>query len=209
MKRQEITTGLLPSGYRQLEYLESTGTQYIEFALNVPAHSYFEMDFEFIAKYQYVSNNNYGVFGSSNNNVLSGVYRPESTSSRIVYSSNISGVATSGGYAGYVGKWSRIRFTTAYGNYIWNENLNGEIEYWQNGINRSLTSAISNLRLFGWYYSNNRYPIKIIRNRIIVGDNVVKDLYAALRLSDSKPGLYDLADGIFYTNAGTGEFLYN
>ena len=208
MKREHVTSPLLPSGYRQLEYLESTGTQYIEFPLNVPAYSYFEMDFEFIAKYQYVSNNNYGIFGSNNNNVLSNCYRPESTPTKIIYASNISGVAASGGYAGYVSKWSRVIFSTS-GNKVWNKNSVGEIEYSEVNNNRPLTSAISNFRLFGWYYSNNRYPIKIIRNKIIVGDNVVKDLYAALRLSDSKPGLYDIINNQFYTNAGTGEFLYN
>ena len=30
----------------------------------------------------------------------------------------------------------------------------------------------------------------------------------ALRMADSKPGLYDIINNQFYTNAGTGEFLY-
>jgi len=28
------------------------------------------------------------------------------------------------------------------------------------------------------------------------------------REQDNKPGLYDTTDNVFYTNAGTGEFLY-
>ena len=29
-----------------------------------------------------------------------------------------------------------------------------------------------------------------------------------VRKSDGKPGLYDIVNGVFYTNSGTGEFLY-
>jgi len=28
------------------------------------------------------------------------------------------------------------------------------------------------------------------------------------RKSDNKPGMYDLTNGVFYTNAGSGEFIY-
>lgn len=31
----------------------------------------------------------------------------------------------------------------------------------------------------------------------------------AFRIADNKPGLYDIVNNQFYTNAGTGEFLYN
>ena len=30
----------------------------------------------------------------------------------------------------------------------------------------------------------------------------------ALRIADNRPGLYDIVNNYFYTNAGIGEFLY-
>lgn len=40
------------------------------------------------------------------------------------------------------------------------------------------------------------------------GDILVREFIPALRVSDSKPGLYDTVNSVFYTNAGSGEFLY-
>ena len=36
--------------------------------------------------------------------------------------------------------------------------------------------------------------------------NVIKNYVPCYRRSDSKPGLYDLENDVFYTNSGTGEF---
>lgn len=46
--------------------------------------------------------------------------------------------------------------------------------------------------------------------RIIIEENgtVVRDYYPKLRIADSKPGLLDVVNNVFYTNAGSGEFLY-
>ena len=49
---------------------------------------------------------------------------------------------------------------------------------------------------------------KLCRFRVSDSGTVLCDGYPALRLQDSKPGLYDLVGNIFYTNQGTGEFLY-
>jgi len=50
---------------------------------------------------------------------------------------------------------------------------------------------------------------RTFRSYMQKGNNLIRDFYPALRISDSKPGLYDLVNNQFYTNAGTGEFLYN
>lgn len=44
----------------------------------------------------------------------------------------------------------------------------------------------------------------------IIKDNdiVVRHLIPMLRNSDKKPGMYDLVNDVFYTNAGTGEFTW-
>jgi hypothetical protein len=47
------------------------------------------------------------------------------------------------------------------------------------------------------------YGTKITLNSILV-----RNYIPCYRKSDNKPGLYDLVNGVFYTNAGTGEFKY-
>ena len=40
-----------------------------------------------------------------------------------------------------------------------------------------------------------------------LGGEVIRSFYPVYRKSDSKPGMYDIVNGVFYTNQGTGEFL--
>lgn len=49
--------------------------------------------------------------------------------------------------------------------------------------------------------------VRIYDCRFYSGDTLTRDLVPCYRKSDSKPGLYDLAGRVFYTNAGTGEFV--
>ena len=43
---------------------------------------------------------------------------------------------------------------------------------------------------------------------IFDGDVLVRELIPVLRNSDNKPGMFDALSGIFYTNVGSGEFVY-
>jgi hypothetical protein len=45
------------------------------------------------------------------------------------------------------------------------------------------------------------YSCKIYNNSILV-----RDFIPCYRKADNKPGLYDVINDVFYTNAGTGEF---
>lgn len=47
----------------------------------------------------------------------------------------------------------------------------------------------------------NVYSFKIYQNGILV-----RDMWPCYRKSDYKPGMYDFANDVFYTNAGSGEF---
>ncbi len=40
-------------------------------------------------------------------------------------------------------------------------------------------------------------------------EEIVRDLVPAVRTADGKPGLYDMVTHTLFTNAGTGEFVYN
>ena len=51
------------------------------------------------------------------------------------------------------------------------------------------------------YLNGRMYYCKIYDN-----DLLIRDLVPCYRKSDNKPGLYDIVNNVFYTNAGTGEF---
>ena len=51
--------------------------------------------------------------------------------------------------------------------------------------------------------SGNLYKLTIKENGVIV-----RDFIPCYRKSDSKPGLYDIVNKQFYTNAGSGEFSF-
>ena len=60
------------------------------------------------------------------------------------------------------------------------------------------------------YNSSNNYTSKglLYKCEIFKNDILVQNLIPALRIADSKPGMYDLVSGQFFTNQGTGEFTY-
>ena len=52
-------------------------------------------------------------------------------------------------------------------------------------------------------YSYMKFSEFIISNN----DIIKKDFVTCYRKSDNKPGLYDIVEGKFYTNQGTGDFV--
>jgi len=88
-------------------------------------------------------------------------------------------------------------------------NIDGELLLYT--TDNSVRSS-NNIIFFTEQYSLNRGFAKT-KGRLIGNANIYIDgtCYAfipALRIADIKPGLYDLVNNQFYTNAGTGEFLY-
>jgi hypothetical protein len=74
----------------------------------------------------------------------------------------------------------------------------------------NIKGAISRtIHLFNRHYSSSAIFKGRIYNAVISKDNeIVADFVPCYRKSDNKPGMYDLVTGTFFTNAGTGEFLY-
>ena len=50
--------------------------------------------------------------------------------------------------------------------------------------------------------------IKMYSCQVISNENLVRDLVPCIRNSDNKPGLYDKVNKVFYTNQGSDEFKY-
>lgn len=70
----------------------------------------------------------------------------------------------------------------------------------------------SNLEIYLFASNNNGSPLWLGYSRfksVIIAQNgaVVRNFVACRRISDSKPGMYDLINRQFYTSAGSGEFV--
>ena len=193
--------GVLPPGYTQLEYIESTGTQYIDTGLSSADGFMFVVDI-------YIDTSNSGnpyVVGSHN---LSSPY-------------GRNGVGIEQGNKWQLGLGNT--YPTSYATPIKGTRLTlsgstikGDSFLELNGT-RIITSSDSssrssnNLLIFYNQYERNRGSQTLKGKLYAISPTVsgITHTYTpALRTADSKPGLFDFTSNTFHTNAGTNEFLY-
>lgn len=213
MRREYNTqSGVLPSGYRQLEYLQSTGTQSINtnLSVNTTKHKR-EIDFMWIDK-----TGGQCLYGAGNSNdtqwactayrggydlyfFIGSTSGTSVTANRCVISQNV--------------RYNLIiEYDTQYHSLIRTFNGNAVTTSFSGNITSSPLSLFSSNK-----GGNAVYGLKgrIYYAKLTNDDILVMDFIPALRISDNKPGMYDLCGSIcpltgspFYINAGTGEFLY-
>ena len=179
----------LPQEYQEVEYIESTGTQYIDTEVT-------------------------GTTTSGLTTYLDAQGTSKALSSNVLFSAN--GGANAGQWFGFGNTWSsgtgaisdvsydtRIQVNVTFGTKV-EYTLNG-VTYSRNGSIGSGTSKIFHGNAGGgniFYCNAKLYSCKIWNNNILV-----RDLIPCYRKSDNVIGMYDLVNGVFYTNAGTGTFL--
>lgn len=182
----------IPVEYQLVEYLESSGTQYI-----ITEHKPTSLT-EIQTKIFYL------------NSQQTGAYFGCQTSSNTQ------------AYKGYFYNTTNYRLGS---DTISASSLNGVIlDVFMNQhnviINTSTTPfpytitnpPVGNLKLYIFANNNNGSATNLGSGRIyyfkIISDNeVVVNFYPVYRKSDNKPGMYDIVNGVFYTNQGTGEFI--
>lgn len=202
----------LPSEYRRVEYLESTGTQYIDTGF-IPQDSYvFGFDIKYLTK-SLIGTSNFGcVFGgrksSGGKEFQLSTYSINVNNGGIL---RIGGNGAANGFSAYMtsnviqtAKYFNKTYTRPDGQQIINSSLAlvyGQYSLFVFTLNNSGTSTQSGLGCRIYYLK--LYNTVIERN-----------LIPCIRKSDDKPGLYDLCRSIcpltgnsFYINAGTGEFV--
>jgi len=195
------STSSVPSEYKKVEYLECTGTQYI--ATNYIVQSgWADITMRFM--HRATQSNDSMYFGSSAGStkwtfqcecyagtgwyVACGKYNYRNqlygfcTSSDVVYDLRVNNVCLTIGGNTTTDKTIRDGENT-FPMYIFAWNGSGNAQYLNTGA--------------------RIYFLTFRENGIIAADFV-----PCLRKSDNKPGMYDTVSQTFYTNAGTGEFLY-
>lgn len=175
----------LPAGYTQLEYIEATGTQWIN--TGVTGHARWEFDIQFTntTKRQLM-----GYYGSGD---------------------EYWGCQTDGTYGLFEGQMSvkaGKRDTVVHdyigtGSSLWVQNsthsLGGGTDL---GTNQYQLFCIMSDSKFACH-------AKLWRCKCVQGGKLVRDFIPAMRNSDGIIGLIDVINNAFYTNAGSGYFLCN
>lgn len=188
----------LPSGYRQLEYLESTLRQYID--TGVKGNKYISWELRLRAtNTSFVSCAN-GVQDWGSGNILLRIDPDSQNRYMRMYfcdHSNVQDVYT----VQHDNNWHTF--------YVSNGSQKMDnVEYGQTTM--TITNQNRTIYIFSGNIGNANYYCRqqVEYSKIWENGVIVRDYIPALRIADNKPGLYDLVNNQFYTNAGTGEFQY-
>ncbi len=192
---------ILPEEYQRVEYIESSGTQFIELPIGFyptdtisfkGANNQYTIDDKYLVAPQQWNNdsNRFALLGSNRTSFNSHI-------SAFGYGS----IPTSETYySARVDRDSNFH-TIVYSNKV------SLIDRGLGAIgvgNISFGSETANLRLFYGYNSNTAGKICYYIHEKADGRKLA--LYACYRKSDGVIGMYDVENDVFYTNDGTGEF---
>lgn len=189
----KATPTVLPSGYTELEYIQSTGTQYIDTGFKADYNSRFTADFMLNSTstgYVFASR---GTPSEKFKNAIGILWN--GTNFRSDYGS-ISGAKITGPTTGVRYDVDKNKATCRIG---------------PEAVTNSPSSFSStlNVYLFGCNEGGSfAYPASMRLWSFAIYDNseLVRDFVPAKRSSDGAVGLYDNVTGTFYGNDGTGSF---
>ena len=188
---------LLPDSYQQLDYIESTGTQYIDTGVyweNGTSLTY-ECTVQFTSTATTKGSGHHRCTISCNEGKL-----------RVaLVNSDIS--ATEKHVAKVVWPKGNYDATLKYTSYIDDESI-GTYSIQHNDDSRPYFLFACT----GWSTESGRPPysfekMRIYGCRFLRNDNVIRNFIPCYRLSDNAAGLYDTVSNTFFANQGTGEFV--
>ena len=186
----------LPNGYTEVEYLESTGTQYIDTGYK-PYKTRTELKFAY---------NN-----TTNPQLIGGVY---DYSRDVFYYLPDMNFKLSGKIAirdtGRTTLYSENANTNIH---VVRYNENGKVYYdniYVGNVNNLSGTTPQNLYLFanrGSSGADIKAYAKIYYCKIWDNGTLIRNYVPCIRISDNVVGMYDLINDVFYTNVGSGTFI--
>lgn len=192
------------NGIEKLEYIQNTGTQYIDAEYMPKTNTILNLDVQFI------KNDN------SKENIIEvmGVSQQDGECFAVNFNNNrlvfwLDKLSVNGG------KYTAFYINEElYKRNVININAKGSVECF--GMNQSTTPKTKNMEkalyLFGYnarssvIKMNGMYNMKLFRCKIYEDDILIKDFIPAK--SGEKVGLYDNISKKFHENKGNGDFLY-
>ena len=193
----------LPDGYTELEYIESTGTQYIDTRYTMTNTSGIKIVIDDTATNSpYASTAAYFVGSALQSSYMGYFTRVSSNMVASVWAWNGENV---------LGNNITSTHSTVYINYMNDRKFiynNGTRDYVREGNLPTLNNATSSLYLFATSAGLNYKGVgKMYSAQITENQSIVRNLVPARRNSDNVLGMYDTVGNRFYTNAGDGEFV--
>lgn len=187
----------VPTEYQQVEYIESTGTQYIDTGVYPDINTKIEL--EAMSTTTSTENKWYQITGTitsyHHQSGIQAAFNPQSSLISLDY-------GTAG--AGNRTVPTNIRFNVIMAN---NANYIDGVQQTQSGTFSG--TAEYSLWIFSLNYAGNPYYTytgRIYSYKIYQNGELIRDFIPVKRNSDGEAGLYDVVNDVFYTNAGTGTF---
>lgn len=196
---KEITS-LLPSNYTQVEYIQSSGTQYIDTGYLAKGDLKVVTDIEYTST---ISGNQFIYGGRNTSTSKVNALLVSNNGSRFRNDYNTSNTNATPNISNLVTKWhiekdkGALTITSSDGQTITknitNSNFVSDYNVWIFTVN----NAGNTLNLASY----KLYSFKMYDN-----DVLKRDFIPCYRNSDNEVGLYDIVNNEFYTNKGTGTF---
>lgn len=188
----------LPSAYQQVEYIESTGTQYIDCGLVANENTNIELTYQYTTTSLETTGTR--VFGSRGNGSVDRAFL----------------IALNDGYW-YVNHYNTsntlesVTWGTVDTKIHTIRNNGGEFYFDDENVITFSTGQFTtpyNVLLLAGNSNNTIYASKsrVYSCKIYDNSTTVRNFVPCYRKSDNVIGLYDTVNGVFYTNAGTGTF---
>ena len=187
---------VLPSGYTQKQYLEASGTQYIDTGIKAQGGCYAEVEFEFSSSV------------SGWHSIISGENANVNKSFKFFHNGMTHGTVQNG--SNYYDFSKSFQINQKYKACVSN-GLVIDGEFFQK-FNKSTFTSNNNIALFAnitgsatveAYFTGRIYSCKMW-----IGGVITRDFIPCVRDSDDAAGMYDIVNDVFYANAGTGSFVY-
>ena len=208
-RRAMYKAGELPAGYKRCEYIEGTGTQFIDLgSIPIGEKSGFRIRLNITSgtganafggcvpntgKFSYFGLRN-GSAGFFTSNYSTSSNNPVAHFGKILYGTDIE----------YAYKYDNVRS-------LFSIQTNG-IEI---GTSRTFTMPNSSYALFSFKDKNGIIrsaaeevaKMKLMLFEVFSGENIQAKLLPCIRLEDQSAGMYDIVSDTFFGNVGTGSFV--
>ena len=188
---------ILPNEYQQIEYIESTGTQYIDTGIIPNQDTGF--DIEFLTKNILTATD--GKFGSIMGARQGSADRELQLST---YSTNSKGIFRYGNNTYDAGLTVNTKIHISLKNRVYTNN--DDLKYAVAGT----FECPSTLTVFALNHHGTKTQhgsLQLFSLKLYDGDILIRDYVPCYRKSDNVIGLYDLVEDKFYINKGTGTFV--
>lgn len=190
----------LPAEYQEVEYIQNSRNdglnQYIDTGctLTTNARAVVTEEQDVITQYTWqehgVSGNDSFAFGTYGNNIYYAVNSSD-IDTHVAFPFGTKLTHDLNAYSGYYSAYNEVTKT----------------ELFRDNNLASFIGSSKSFWLFRYHGGGQHFTYsKLYSAQIYDGTTLLRDLVPCYRKLDSKPGLYDLVNDVFYTNAGSGEF---